>query len=48
MCPSASTATPTGFEFFKDAKGAVSYVMVRGGEGDRKAVRKTAASGQRP
>jgi hypothetical protein len=43
-----STATPTGFEFFKDAKGAVSYVMVRGGEGDRKAVRKTAASGQRP
>jgi len=40
-----STATPTGFEFFKDAKGAVSYVMVRGGDaGDRKAVRKAAAA----
>jgi hypothetical protein len=36
-----STATPTGFEFFKDAQGNVTYLMVRGAAGDRKAVRKS-------
>ena len=35
-----STATPNGFEFIKDAQGKVTHVMVRGAEGDRKAVRK--------
>jgi hypothetical protein len=35
-----STATPTGFEFFKDAQGKVTYVMVRSAAGDQKAVRK--------
>ena len=39
-----STATPTGFEFFKDAKGVVTHVMVRGGDGERKA----GAQGRRP
>ena len=35
-----STANPTGFEFFKDAQGKVTYLMVRGAAGDQKAVRK--------
>jgi hypothetical protein len=35
-----STATPTGFEFFKDAQGRVTHVIVRGNAGDQKAVRK--------
>jgi hypothetical protein len=35
-----STATPNGFEFIKDAQGKVTHLMVRGAEGDRKAVRK--------
>jgi hypothetical protein len=35
-----STATPTGFEFIRDAQGKVSYLMVRGAAGDQKAVRK--------
>jgi hypothetical protein len=36
-----STATPTGFEFVKDAQGKVTHIVVRGNDGDRKAVRKT-------
>ena len=35
-----STATPTGFEFVKDAQGRVAYMVVRGATGDQKAVRK--------
>ena len=35
-----STATPTGFEFVKDAQGKVTHLMVRGAEGDEKAVRR--------
>ena len=35
-----STATPTGFEFLKDAQGRVTSVIVRGAAGDQKAVRK--------
>ena len=35
-----STATPSGFEFVKDAQGRVTHVIVRGAEGERKAVRK--------
>ena len=35
-----STATPTGFEFVKDAQGKVTHLLVRGDGGDRKAVRK--------
>ena len=35
-----STATPTGFEFVKDARGQVTHLIVRGEAGDRKAVRK--------
>jgi hypothetical protein len=38
-----STATPTGFEFIKDAEGKVTHLMVRGAAGDQKAVRKDAA-----
>src|SRR5262245_56031621 len=38
-----STATPTGFEFVKDAQGKVTQVIVRGNDGDRKAVRKSDA-----
>jgi hypothetical protein len=38
-----STATPTGFEFVKDAQGKVTHLIVRGGAGDQKAVRKGAA-----
>ena len=36
-----STATPNGFEFVKDAQGRVTHVIVRGADGDLKAVRKT-------
>jgi hypothetical protein len=36
-----STATPTGFEFVKDAQGHVTHLLVRGDAGDRKAVRKS-------
>jgi hypothetical protein len=39
-----STATVNGFEFVKDGQGKVTHVMVRGNEGDRKAVRKAAAA----
>jgi hypothetical protein len=35
-----STATPTGFEFVKDAQGKVTHLVVRGDGGERKAVRK--------
>jgi hypothetical protein len=38
-----STATPSGFEFVKDAQGKVTHVMVRGNAGDQKAVRKGSA-----
>ena len=41
-----STATPTGFEFVKDAQGKVTHLIVRG-ETDRKAVRKSGAPAQR-
>ena len=36
-----STATPNGFEFVKDAKGRVTHVLVRGADGNQKAVRKS-------
>jgi hypothetical protein len=42
-----STATPTGFEFVKDAQGKITHVMVRGNEGDQKAVRKDGAAAPR-
>jgi hypothetical protein len=35
-----STATPTGFEFVKDAQGTVTHLIVRGAAGEQKAVRK--------
>jgi hypothetical protein len=35
-----STATPTGFEFIKDAQGRVTAMMVRGANGDRRLPRK--------
>ena len=38
-----STATPTGFEFVKDAEGKVTHLIVRGDSGDQKAVRKGAS-----
>jgi hypothetical protein len=41
-----STATPTGFEFVKDAQGKVAHVIVRGNDGDRRAVRKGDAPSQ--
>jgi hypothetical protein len=37
-----STATPNGFEFVKDAQGNVTHLIVRGPDGDHKAVRKNA------
>jgi hypothetical protein len=37
-----STATPTGFEFAKDAQGKVAYLFVRGDAGEQRAVRKGA------
>jgi hypothetical protein len=39
-----STATPNGFEFVKDAQGNVTHLIVRGADGDHKAVRKSAPS----
>jgi len=39
-----STATPTGFEFVKDAQGKVAYLFVRGDAGEQKAVRKNASA----
>ena len=42
-----STATTNGFEFFKDAQGKVAYLMVRGNEGERRAVRKGAPAQQK-
>jgi hypothetical protein len=42
-----STATPSGFEFVKDAQGNVTHLIVRGAAGDQKAIRK-AASGPEP
>jgi hypothetical protein len=42
-----STATPTGFEFVKDARGSVTHVIVRGGAAaEQKAVRRTSAPAQ--
>jgi hypothetical protein len=38
-----STATPTGFEFVKDAQGKVTHVVVRGDAGAERAVRKSGA-----
>jgi hypothetical protein len=38
-----STATPTGFEFVKDAQGKVAYLFVRGDAGAERAVRKGAS-----
>jgi hypothetical protein len=35
-----STATPTGFEFVKDAAGSVTHLIVKGNDGNLKAVRK--------
>jgi hypothetical protein len=35
-----STATPTGFEFVKDAQGRVTHLVIRGASGDRRATRK--------
>jgi hypothetical protein len=35
-----STATPSGFEFVKDRQGRVTHVIVRGDQGEQKAVRK--------
>jgi hypothetical protein len=35
-----STATPTGFEFVKDAQGRVTHLIVRGAAGEQKAVRR--------
>ena len=35
-----STATATGFVFAKDARGAVTHLLVRGADGEVKAVRK--------
>ena len=42
-----STATPTGFEFVKDAQGNVTHVIVRGAA-EEKAVRRSGASPARP
>jgi len=36
-----STATPSGFEFVRDARGRVMHVIVRGADGDLKATRKS-------
>jgi hypothetical protein len=36
-----STATPNGFEFVKDKQGRVTHVVVRGADGEVKAVRKS-------
>ena len=38
-----STATPTGFEFVKDAQGVVSQLIIRGDAGAQRATRKSAA-----
>ena len=35
-----STATPTGFEFVKDAQGHVTHLLIRGANGDSRARRK--------
>jgi hypothetical protein len=35
-----SSATPAGFEFVKDAQGRVTHLIVRGDDGDHKAIRK--------
>ena len=35
-----STATPTGFEFVKDARGVVTHMLIHAEAGDRRAVRK--------
>jgi hypothetical protein len=35
-----STATPTGFEFVKNARGKVTHLIVRGATGDQKAARR--------
>ena len=38
-----STATPTGFEFVKDAQGKVTHLVIRGDAGTQRAVRKSAS-----
>jgi hypothetical protein len=38
-----STATPTGFQFVKDAQGNVTHLIVHGDGGDQKAMRKGAS-----
>jgi hypothetical protein len=38
-----STATPNGFEFVKDAEGKVTHLMVRGPDGEQKAIRRAAS-----
>jgi len=35
-----STATPTGFEFVRDARGRVTHLILRGDGGEQRAVRK--------
>ena len=42
-----STATPTGFEFVKDAQGRVTHLIIRGGGAAQNAVRKGAVPAQR-
>ena len=39
-----STATPTGFEFVKDAQGRITGIIVRGNAGEEKAVRRSDTS----
>jgi hypothetical protein len=39
-----STATPTGFEFVKDAQGKVTQLIIRGDAGTQKAVRKSSSA----
>jgi len=39
-----STATPTGFEFVKDAQGKVTHLLIRGEGGTQRASRKNAPS----
>ena len=39
-----STATTAAFEFVKDAQGKVTHLIVRGGDEDQDAVRKSGAA----
>jgi hypothetical protein len=38
-----STATPTGFEFVKDAQGQITHLIVRAEDGEHKATRRNAS-----